>query len=134
MLLLWAGNLVVQNVQFTHIVPYRHLLTLTSKKITGKKKLAIEDVRGQYADWLFTAKHIVLNTLDHTVQLEKTSMNSNNPSVQINAESGVLNLKNYNAMIRHAHLTHRNIVFTCPKATYEHQSQKIMCWNGTMQS
>jgi hypothetical protein len=132
MLLLWAGNLVVKNVQFTHIVPNQHPLTLTAKKITGKKRLAIEDVKGQYADWLFTAKQITLDTLKHAVWLGKMSMNCKKPSIQIHAQSGVLNLKTYSAGIQNTHLIHRNMAFTCPKANYDHQAQKIICFNGKM--
>lgn len=132
MLLLWAGHLVVKNVQFTHIVPHQHLLTLTAKKITGKKRLAIEDVKGQYADWLFTAKQITLDTLKHVVWLGKMSMECRKPNVQIHAQSGSLNLRSYAAIIQQAHLTHRNMVFTCPKAKYDDQTQKITCWSGTL--
>lgn len=129
MLLLWAGNLVVTNVQFSHIVPYRHILTLTAKKVAGKKMLNIQDVKGQYADWLFSAKNITLNTLDHIVQLGKMTLDCRHPSVRIEAQSGILNLQTYNAMIQSARLTHRNLVFTCPRAVYDHQRQKITCWN-----
>lgn len=132
MLLLWGGHLVVQNVQFTHVVPHRHVLMLTAKKVTGKKMLTIQEAQGQYADWLFAAKRITLNTLDHVVQLGKMIMDCKNPNVQIWAQSGTLDLNNYNATIQLARLTHRNMLFICPKAAYDHKKQKITCLNGKM--
>ena len=83
MFLLWAGYLVINNVQFKYVVPHHHMLVLTAKKVTGNKSLEIQDVRAQYADWLFTAKDMPLNTLDHVVQLGKMTMNCKNQSVQI---------------------------------------------------
>lgn len=133
MWLLWAGNLVVTNVQFSHIVPCRPTLMLTAKKVAGKKILNIQDVKGQYADWLFSAKNITLNILRHTVQLGKMTMDCMHPSVQIQAQSGVLNLQAYNAVIQSVRLTHCNMVFTCPKAIYDHQKQQITCVNGRME-
>jgi hypothetical protein len=130
--LLWATHLIVQNVQFTHLVPHHHVLTLTAKKIAGKKLLDIEDVKGQYADWLFAAKRLTLNTLDHVVQLRKMAMSCKNPCVKIHAQSGTLDLHSYNAVIQFAHLTHRNMLFTCPKAAYDHRRQKITCFHGQM--
>lgn len=132
MFLLWAGYLVINNVQFKYVVPHHHMLVLTAKKVTGNKSLEIQDVRAQYADWLFTAKDMTLNTLDHVVQLGKMTMNCKNQSVQILAQSGILYLQVYTAMIQHARLTHHNMVFTCPKTVYDHQNQKITCWNGKM--
>lgn len=132
MLLLWAGHLIVNNVQFSHVVPGRHTLKLTAKKVVGQKILNIQDVRGQYADWLFTSKNITLNTLRHIVNLGKMTMHCMQPQVQIQAKEGVLNLQTNKAVIQFARLTHRNMIFTCPQATYDHQQKTITCLNGRM--
>jgi hypothetical protein len=129
-----TASIALENIQFTHIVPHRHVLTLVAKRVTGKKILTIEGVKGQYADWLFTAKRIVFNTLNHVIQLGEMSINCKNPQVQIHAQSGTMNLQTYNVTIQSASLTHRNMIFTCPKANYDHEGKKITCRQGVMKS
>lgn len=130
---LWASYLSIQNIHFTHTVPLHGVLTLTAKKITGRKIVDINDVQGTYASWLFNARHILLNTKNHTIAADKIVLNCHRPTIRIEAQSGLLDLPHSNATIQFAKVKHRNIICTGPKASYNHTNQKISCWGGRIE-